>query len=151
MDTLFSDTIEDTLNHEGGYVNDPDDRGGETKWGISKRQYPEVNIMHLSREEAIKIYYRDYWQKARCRELPNSISPMYFDMCVNFGRSGATKVLQEACNSQERWKGEKKLDVDGRIGPKTIRGAKGLTKDRLQAYRLLLKLRFKILLHRVFG
>ena len=137
MDTLFSDTIEETLAHEGGYVFDKDDLGGETKWGISKRQYPKLDIKNLSREEAIQIYYKDYWRKARCRELPNSISPMYFDMCVNFGRSGATKVLQEACNSQERWKGEKALDVDGRIGPRTIRGAKGLKKDRLRAYRLL--------------
>ena len=136
-ETLFSEVIEDKLSHEGGYVFDPDDLGGETNWGISKRQYPDLDIKSLTREDAIDIYYKDYWLKGKCRELPNAISPLYFDMCVNFGRSGATKVLQEACNSQERWKTEKKLEVDGRIGPKTIQAAQGVSKDRVKAYRLL--------------
>lgn len=134
METLFSEALEDTLSHEGGYVFDPDDLGGETNWGITARQYPDLDIKNLTRAEAILIYYNDYWVKARCRELPNSISPYFFDMCVNFGISGSTKVLQEAVNSQ---KGKEVLVVDGRIGPKTIRNAKTLGKERLKAYRLL--------------
>ena len=64
-ETLFSEVIEDTLSHEGGYVFDPDDLGGETNWGISKRQYPDLDIKSLTREDAIDIYYKDYWLKGK--------------------------------------------------------------------------------------
>ena len=44
----FDDIIEITLHHEGGYVNDPDDLGGETNFGIAKRFYPDVDIKNLN-------------------------------------------------------------------------------------------------------
>ena len=55
MDRLMSDRI------EGGYVNDPNDPGGETKYGISKRSYPSVDIRNLTKEQAKSIYFRDFW------------------------------------------------------------------------------------------
>ena len=59
----FKDGVIQVLNHEGGYVDDPDDNGGETNFGISKRAYPRVDIKNLTRKQAIKIYYQDYWIK----------------------------------------------------------------------------------------
>lgn len=46
---------------EGGYVNDPQDPGGETKYGISKRFHPNVNIKALTPDQATQIYYNEYW------------------------------------------------------------------------------------------
>ena len=66
----FKDGIIQVLHHEGGYVNAPQDPGGETKFGISKRAYPNVDIKNLSRKQAIKIYYDDYWIKTGVVFLP---------------------------------------------------------------------------------
>ena len=44
----FSEAIEIVLKHEGGYVNDPDEPGGETKYGISKRSFPKYYIKNLT-------------------------------------------------------------------------------------------------------
>ena len=85
MKTTFNEIIEVVLEHEGGYVNDPDDAGGETKYGIAKRWYPNVDIKNLTKEEAKKIYHMDYWNPAKCNEVPKHLRHIYFDMCVNFG------------------------------------------------------------------
>ena len=53
----FQDHIVDVLEHEGGFVDDPDDKGGMTKYGISKRSYPDVDIENLTKAEAVQIYY----------------------------------------------------------------------------------------------
>lgn len=132
-DTSFLSIIEEVIKHEGGYVNDPLDKGGETKYGISKRWYPDVDIKNLSKEDAVLIYYRDYWKPSKAYKLPQEIQATYFDMVVNMGQSRATKILQQAINSKKR----SKIDVDGRIGNQTIQSAEKLTKGRLQAYRCL--------------
>ena len=113
MKTTFEEIIEIVLEHEGGYVNDPDDAGGETKYGIAKRWYPDVDIKNLTKEQAKKIYHTDYWRRGKCDEVPPQLRHIYFDMCVNFGRGGAVKVLQQAANSKNR----NKIEVDGGIGP----------------------------------
>ena len=46
----FNKIIEKVLEHEGGYVNDPTDLGGETKYGITKRFYPDVDIKNLTKD-----------------------------------------------------------------------------------------------------
>ena len=57
--------IENVIKHEGGYVNDPSDPGGETKYGISKKAYPKVDIKNLTLDDAIEIYKDDYWLPAK--------------------------------------------------------------------------------------
>ncbi len=65
----FAKAANDLLdNWEGGYVDDPADPGGETNFGISKRSYPDLDIKALTRDEAIAIYYRDFWQKYKLEE-----------------------------------------------------------------------------------
>lgn len=64
---------------EGGYVNDPRDPGGETKFGISKRSYPREDIKALTRDRAITIYKRDYWDKPGCDKLPPKLAVALFD------------------------------------------------------------------------
>lgn len=100
---------------EGGYVNDPKDRGGETKYGISKRSYPHLDIKDLTEEGAANIYLKDYYNKCKCDKLPYDLSVAVFDCAVNQGYSIAIKLLQEALKKQHII-----VEVDGIIGMKTI-------------------------------
>lgn len=70
---------------EGGYTNDPDDPGGETKWGISKRAYPDLDIANLTLEDAIEIYRKDYWNPCNCDNLDWPLACAVFDTAVNCG------------------------------------------------------------------
>ena len=131
MKTTFEEIIEQVLEHEGGYVNDPTDLGGETKYGITKRFYPDVDIKNLTEEQAKEIYKRDYWDKNRVESLPENLWHIYFDMCVNMGKRTAVKVLQRAANNKGR-----DIDVDGGLGPATIGALKGVELDRVRAFRV---------------
>ena len=94
---IYSKAIDFVLQWEGGWVNDPSDPGGETKYGISKRAYPNVNIKELTLEQAKDIYYKDYWQATGCNE-PNISDPLacvIFDTAVNMGVGRAKKFLKE--------------------------------------------------------
>lgn len=74
---------------EAGYVNDPKDPGGETKYGISKRAYPNEDIPNLTLARAHELYQRDYWDKAGCEALSWPCALMVFDSAVNQGVSFA--------------------------------------------------------------
>ena len=127
----FNEIIEKVLEHEGGYVNDPTDLGGETKYGITKRFYPDVDIKNLTIEQAKEIYKKDYWDKNKVESLPQNLWHIYFDMCVNMGKRTAVKVLQRAANNRG-----KDLEVDGGLGPKTIEALNGVELDRVRAFRV---------------
>ena len=82
------------LKHEGGYVNDPKDPGGETKWGISKRAYPNLDIKNLSAEDATRIYSRDYWDVCNCDNLDYPLCTVVFDSGVVDGPVRAIQWLK---------------------------------------------------------
>lgn len=130
----FSELIKHVLPHEAGYVNDPVDRGGETNFGISKKQYPYLDIKNLTLDDAINIYKRDYWDANRVDRLPNQYRLIYLDMVINFGPSGASKVIQKAINSVGG-----NLKVDGKIGPFTRRQLERYTPtiDTIRYQRIL--------------
>ncbi len=90
----FNEAFERLIGHEGGYVNDPNDPGGETNWGISKRSYPSVDIRNLTREGAKEIYRRDFWECVQ--GVPSSVKFQVFDAAVNSGISAAIRMLQRA-------------------------------------------------------
>ncbi len=94
----FDHFIERVLSHEGGYVNHPNDPGGETKWGISKRSYPKVNIKDLTREEAIEIYRRDFWDDIDGGKLADEVAFQVLDAAINHGAGNAIRWLQRAVN-----------------------------------------------------
>lgn len=96
MTTMFLKLIERVLGHEAGYVNDPDDPGGETKWGISKRSYPHINIAELNRDDAISIYYRDFWLKILGDRFQDGIAYQLLDSAVNSGIIQSIRFLQRA-------------------------------------------------------
>lgn len=107
----FETVVHMVLEHEGGYVNHPSDPGGETKYGISKRAYPDVDIAELTEEDAASIYKRDYWDRIKGDDLPASIACVVMDYAVNSGISRASKALQSVCGIS---------NPDGVIGPHTL-------------------------------
>lgn len=92
----FETAIERILGHEGGYVFEPRDPGGETKWGISKRSYPMLDIRALSRDEAKEIYCRDFWQPIAETVADSALRFQLLDAAVNHGRGNAVRMLQRA-------------------------------------------------------
>lgn len=105
----FDEFINRVLSVEGGYVNDPRDPGGETKFGISKRSYPNVDIKGLSRDQAIAIYRVDFWHRVHGDELPPAVAYQALDFAVNSGVETAIRKLQVAAGVAD----------DGRWGPIT--------------------------------
>lgn len=103
----FDKYIERVLGHEGGYVFHPADPGGETKWGISKRSFPHVNIKELTREQAINIYRKEFWNNIDGDKLPDSIAFQVLDAAVNHGCGNAIRFLQRAIGVAD----------DGHFGP----------------------------------
>jgi hypothetical protein len=77
--------IERVLGREGGFVNDPTDRGGATNFGISSKSYPNIDVSKLTKEQAAGIYKRDYWDAINADTLPEGVREMAFDAAVNQG------------------------------------------------------------------
>jgi len=77
---------------EAGYADDPADPGGQTKYGISKRAYPQIDIASLTLDQAKAIYLRDYWHLCKCDELTPDLALAVFDCAVNQGVSTALRI-----------------------------------------------------------
>jgi len=90
----FDQAFDRVLGNEGSYVYHPQDPGGETNWGISKRSYPNLDIKALTREQAKTIYKRDFWDVAG--DCHPAIKFQVFDFAVNSGISTAIRKLQAA-------------------------------------------------------
>ena len=121
--STFDRAFDLVIGAEGGYVNDPRDPGGETKYGISKRAYPALNIKHLTRDDAKEIYRKDYWNRLSGDSLPQPLALTLFDFAVNSGIGTAVKHLQELLD----------LKVDGWFGPKTLVAVQDLDKTGVNA------------------
>lgn len=92
----FNSAFDRLIGHEGGYVNNPKDPGGETNWGISKRSYPKVNIKTLTRDGAKAIYQRDFWERVNADKLPDGVAYQLFDFAVNSGIETSIRYFQRA-------------------------------------------------------
>ncbi len=126
----FDYCIKIVLKNEGGYVHDPDDPGGETKYGITKRQYPDLDIKALTVKEAADIYHKDYWFKMNMYLIIDKDSALQiFDMGVNAGPYRAIRISQQIC----------RVDEDGIMGPVTagaINNYDGFVMDYKHARRV---------------
>lgn len=109
---LFPCALAIVLVHEGGakVTNDPADPGGLTKYGISKRANPDLDIANLTEAQAGAIYRERYWTPCRCGEMPWPVALVVFDCAVNMGVGRAARLLQMAL----------RVPADGAIGPKTL-------------------------------
>ncbi len=109
----FNKAFAFVMKNEGGYSNDASDAGGETKFGISKRSYPDIDIAHLTEEQATEIYERDFW--APYASFPDRIATKVFDLAVNMGHRQAVLILQRVL----RCCGALNVKDDGILGPVT--------------------------------
>lgn len=119
----FRTAVEHVFMFEGGLVDHPKDPGGVTKYGISLRAYPDLGekgIRNLSKDDAAKIYKRDYWDALKCNELPEPFRLMIFDCAVNQGVGYARKALQTAVS----------VRADGVLGPQTMAAVKQTNEVR---------------------
>lgn len=114
----FSVAFERLMGHEGGYVHNLRDPGGETNWGISKRSYPEVDIKNLTRDDAKAIYYRDFWVPCG-QSLSDGVQFQTFDAAVNHGMQTAIRLLQRAVGTAD----------DGYWGPHSMSAYEKLTES----------------------
>ena len=106
MKLTFDEAFDRLIKSEGGYVFNPKDPGGETKYGITKRTYPYLNIKELTRDMAKAIYLRDFWNPLG-EEAHPAIKFEAFDFAVNSGIQTALRKLQSAIGVAD----------DGHFGP----------------------------------
>jgi len=123
MMTRFQLCVGRILAREGGLVDHPSDPGGLTKYGISKRQYPQLDIANLTISDASAIYERDYWEASGAYKLHEPIDFFLFDSAVNQGVGRAVRLLQAAVG----------VGQDGIIGPGTLAAITRLGTDEAGA------------------
>lgn len=110
----YDHCLEMVLHHEGGYVDHPDDPGGETNMGITKRVWEEwggeKDMIDLEVEDVMPIYRENYWDRVKGDHLPSGLDLCVFDFGVNAGTGRAAKLLQKLVGATP----------DGAIGPNTL-------------------------------
>lgn len=134
MSLTFQQIFDRLIGHEGGYVNDPRDPGGETNWGITKRTAMANGytgaMKAMTREQAFKIYQSAFWVRYQCEKMPSAIAYQFFDAAVNHGLGNASRMLQRAVGAAD----------DGVIGNRTLAAIKQMAISdvimRLNAERL---------------
>lgn len=114
MSDLFLKMFTRLIGNEGGYVNNPNDPGGETKFGISKRSYPNLDIKNLTVPQAQAIYYHDFWQPINGDSLLDGIAYQLFDFAANSGIQTSIRAYQRALGVAD----------DGHFGPVSIEASK---------------------------
>ena len=115
MSHAFDSAVRQVIAREGGdkLTNDPADRGGLTKYGISRHSYPDLDIQGLTELQAVGIYKRDFWDVLKLDDVNDShIAAAIFDTAVNMGIGTAARLAQSLAG----------VPVDGHIGPITIAG-----------------------------
>ena len=98
----FDTLVTKVIRREGGYVNDPNDRGGETKFGISKRANPDVNVAALDEAGAKQIYKSRYWDALKADQLPEAVRDLAFDTAVQHGVGTTKRWLTASDNDPVR-------------------------------------------------
>lgn len=115
----FDIAFDRLLGHEGRYSNDPNDPGGETNWGISKRSYPHIDIKNLTREGAKIIWRRDFWDRLHADKLYDGVVFQLFDFAANSGIETAVRYLQRVVGVAD----------DGNWGPVSQTAADTMTES----------------------
>ena len=114
MKENFEECLKMLLHHEGGYVDHPEDPGGETNLGVTKKVYEEwggtKDMKDLTVEDGAPIYKKNYWSRLKCDDLPSGLDFCAFDWGVNSGTGRAAKAIQKIIGANQ----------DGAIGPKSL-------------------------------
>lgn len=134
----FDLVIDPLILSEGGYNDRSADRGGPTKYGISQRSYPTLDIKNLTVNQAKAIYKKDYWDKIKGDKIKDQKTAYHiFDIAVNSGPGTAAKLTQQSLNQMGY-----SLAVDNTIGPLTLAALNtaNQTKFNDNLYNLRIKL-----------
>lgn len=114
VNLTFAQIFERLIGHEGGYVNNPKDPGGETNWGVTigtaRANGYQGSMRSMSKADAKEIYEKAFWQRAKCDQYHSGIGYQLFDAAVNHGIGNAIRLLQRAVDVAD----------DGVIGPITL-------------------------------
>lgn len=121
--TAFDQAFDILIGHEGGYTSGEGDPGGETKYGISKRAYPDVDIANLTEDDAKKLYKSDYWDKLYLDTAAPPLALIVFDAAVNNGVGQATKFLQTGLG----------VTADGVFGSQSQAALAAVTGDKVSS------------------
>jgi lysozyme family protein len=133
----FEKAFRKTLDLEGGdkYTNIEGDNGGETKYGISKKAFPNEDIKNLTLERAKYLHYTYYWEPLKLDGVDSHIAEEMYDTAFNMGVGTAIKILQDSINFLSP---SNTLEVDGKMGPKTLESFKyWINKDEEALFRCL--------------
>ncbi len=106
------------LAEEGGDSSNPADAGGATRFGISARAHPGVDIATLTCDAAVKIYWDEWWVRFGFAQLPAAVASKTFNLAVNMGAGNAIECLQRALRASGM-----PVTEDGAIGPATALAA----------------------------
>lgn len=132
----FDQAIDELLKHEGGYVNHINDPGGETNFGITARVARlngyEGDMKFIPMSLVKEIYRRDYWDKCKCDDLPETLRYAVFDAGVNSGVTQAIRWLQRASGAVD----------DGVFGSKTLLAVRMQNPEILKRKYLAQRLNF---------
>lgn len=146
----FSLAVERTLGHEGGFVDDPDDPGGATNWGISTTFLRSIgdqrDVRSLSREDAVDLYREHWWVKYHYGNIESqAVAERLFDLAVNSTPGQAARVLQRALRAN----GMSHVIDDGVIGQITLAAVNQCDeKCLLAAWRSEMAAFYRILIER---
>ncbi len=135
----FDIAITKTLANEGGaaYTETTGDTGGATKYGISQKSYPTMNIKALTEADAKAIYKRDYWDKIKGDSITDQdVAESIFDFAVNAGVKTASRIAQKAMLKVNADGGL----IDGIIGPKTVSVLNSINRDLFLSCFALMKI-----------
>ena len=142
LDPLFEKAIRQVIYDEGPETNDPNDAGGNTKYGRDQRSWPYIvaklpnnvratmpsKVHFLTYEQATQSYYEFEWKLFNCSNLPPALAVLVFNAAINPGPSWVAKALQQAVGTVP----------DGIIGPATISAAHNIDiKDAVIDFTLL--------------
>jgi len=123
MSDKFDNAFNLLMEIEGGFVDHPDDPGKATKYGISKRSHPDVDIENLTEEGAKEIYKANYWPRYMDSVTDWSVAAELFEQLVNMRPTTAVKVWQRALGYLGA-----DIAVDGQFGPVTLRNINGYSR-----------------------
>lgn len=115
---VFNDVKNALKEAEGGYTTGKGDYGGETNMGISKRQYPNLDIKNLTTAQIYEIYERDFWNRYRINEIVDQrVANAVFLTYINMDPLQAGRIVQRTLNIFTR----QALLLDGVMGSKTLK------------------------------
>lgn len=135
---MFQNDLKIILNNEGGFVDDPDDPGGRTNFGITQATYnnynPGKDVKNITQDEVASIYMKGYYIPSGASQLDGKLATQLFDCAVNCGVVTAIKMLQKVIG----------VSVDGVFGPQTLSAVTGshFNSDELARLYALERVRY---------